>query len=300
MLTNFFSNTKPFTSVIIIALFFCYVLSGYFTGFINDLNFSLVFWFLVLFGLVNFIKSRNNLTFDNSYFFLVFVILIGYFPSVINIDSFFYSNFILLVYVRRMYSLQSSKNTIKKLFDCGFWMGISVIIEPFTIVLFPLTFLSIFIHQHIDYRRLITPLLGFVTPIIIYFTYCLWYDNEQTFYNLLGFTTYYDFSIYFSFIYKFSLSILLVFTFLAFVMKTPKTLSIKNEFRRSWILVTIHLLSIIILLIIYKDRSGAELAYLIFPCAIIIANGFELIQKKWFSDLIMIGFFIGSLVHYFI
>lgn len=299
MLTNFFSNTKPFTSVIIIALFFCYMFSGYFTGFVDTLNFSSGFWFLVLFGLVNFIKSRNNLTFDNSYFFLIFVILLGYFPSVIKIDSFFYSNFILLVYVRRMYSLQSAKNIIKKLFDCGFWMGISVIIEPFTIVLFPLTFLSILMHQHIDYRRLTTPILGFITPIIIYFTYCFWYDNEQTFYSLLGFTTYYDFSIYFSFIYKFSLSVLLGFTFIAFVMKTPRTLSIKNAFRKNWILVSIHLLLTVILLLILKDRSGAELAYLIFPCAIVIANGFELLQKKWFADLILIVLFIGSLVHYF-
>jgi hypothetical protein len=300
MLTNFFSNTKPFTSVIIIALFFCYAISGYFGGFTTEFNFGLVFWFFVLFGLINFIKSRNNLTFDNSYFFLLYVILIGYVPISISIDSVFYSNLILLVYVRRVYSLQSSKNTLKKLFDSGLWMGISFLIEPFTIVVFPLTFIAIIIHQHIDHRRLITPLLGFISPIIIYYTYCLWFDQQEVFYKLLDLSTYYDFSIYSSFIYKLSLGVLLGTTFLSFIIKTPKALSVKNVFRKNWILVCLHLLSVLILFLILKNRTGAEIIYLFFPCAIIITNGFELIKKKWLADILMILLFAGSLICYFV
>ena len=300
MLTNFFSNTKPFTSVIIIALFFVYAFLGYFFEYIPELSIGLFLKFLVLFGLVNFIKSRNNLTFDNSYFFLIFVILIGYLPITVSINNVFYSNLILLVYVRRVYSLQSSKNTIKKLFDSGLWMGISFLIEPFTIVVFPMTFIAILIHQHIDYRRLITPLLGFVSPIILYFTYHLWYDQQQKFYALLDFSTYYDFSIYTSFTLKLSLGVIVTLTFFGFLLKTPKALSIKNEFRKNWILVCIHLLSVFILLLIIKNRSGAEIAYLLFPCAMIIANGFELLQKKWFSDIILLLLFLGSFVQYLV
>ncbi|MFY7670505.1 DUF6427 family protein [Tenacibaculum sp. MEBiC06402] len=300
MLTNFFSNTKPFTSVMIIVLFFCYALSGYFGGFTSELSFSLFFWFFVLFGLINFIKSRNNLTFDNSYFFLIYVILIGYVPITISVDTIFYSNLILLVYVRRVYSLQSSKNTLKKLFDSGLWMGISFLIEPFTIVVFPLTFIAIILHQHIDYRRLITPLLGFISPIIIYFTYCFWYEQQENFNQLFNYTTFYDFSMYNEFLYKLSLSVILVLTFFSFLLKTPKALSVKNVFRKNWILVCLHLLSVLILFLIIRTRTGAEITYLFFPCAIIIANGFELIRKKWLADIFMILLFIGSLICYII
>ncbi|WP_157811885.1 DUF6427 family protein [Tenacibaculum sp. SZ-18] len=299
MLTNFFSNTKPFTSFVLISLFFCYAISAFFSDLISEFNISLGFWFLVLFGLANFINSRNNLTFDNSYFFLIFIILIGHVPSVIRIDSFFFSNLVLLIYVRRVYSLQSSKNIIKKLFDSGFWMGVSFLIEPFTIVLFPLTLLSSILHQHLDYRKLITPIFGIITPIILFYTYHFWYDSPQEFYTLFNFLTYYDFSIYNAFIYKYFLGTVFLLIFISFVLKTPKTLSINNTFRKNWILVCFHLFLTIVLMLILKERTGSEIAYLLFPCAIVIANGFELIRKKWYSDIILILLFLSSLLHYF-
>jgi len=300
MLTNFFSTTKPVNSVFIILLFACYTVASYYTGNINNLNFGFSLWFLLLFGLVNFVNSRNGLTFDNSFFFLIFVILLGYFPSVLKIDNFFYSNLVLVIYLRRVYSLQSKKNVIKKLFDSGLWIGVSFLIEPFSIVFFPLTFLSITMYQHIDFRRLFAPILGSSVPLILYFTYLFWYNNTDEFLNLFTWSFTFDFTIYDALVNKLLLSFSGLLTFIALTLKSPKALAVKNLFRKSWILIFFHFITAILLVILVQNRTGSEILYLLFPSALIIANGFELFQKKWFADFILLLIFSGSILVYFL
>lgn len=300
MLTNFFSNTKPVNSIILITLFFCYVIIGFFTGYTETIGLGLFIWFFILFGVVNFITSRNNLTFDNSYFFLFFIMLFGYFPNTITIDSFFYSNLVLTLYVRRVYSLQSSKNSLKKLFDSGLWIGISFLIEPVSVIFFSMTYFSVTLHQHIDYKRLFAPIFGFIAPIILSFTYNFWYDQQDNFYRLFQWNLQYDISLYDSFSYKFSIGIILLLTIIGLFLKTPRTLAIKNTFRKSWMLLIFHFFLSCVLILIVPDKNGIELLYLFFPVAVIIANGFELFQKKWFADIILLLLFLGGIVSYII
>ena len=75
---------------------------------------------------------------------------------------------------------------------------------------------------------------------------------------------------------------------MSIAQKTPKTLSVINTFRSSWILVLIHFSSAIFLVFVLDDKDGSELLYLAFPSAIILANGIELYEKKWFVDIITI------------
>ncbi|CAM1341665.1 DUF6427 family protein [Tenacibaculum amylolyticum] len=296
MLTNFFSNTKPVISVFIIGLFLCYTTIGFFIGTVPLVSFGLFFWFFVLFGVANFVNSRNNLTFDNSFFFLFFVILLGYFSEAIQLNSIFYASLILMIYMRRVYSLQSPKNSIKKLFDSGFWIGICFLIEPFSILFFLMTYFAIILHQHLDYRKLLTPILGLLTPCIIFFTYHFWYDSMDNVYALLDWYTSYDFTIYTNVKYQFSIGVLLFLLLISLFLKTPKALAVKNAFRKNWILISLHLLLALVLMVIIKDRNGTEILYLLFPVTIIIANGFELFQKKWFADIILLLIFLGSFV----
>ncbi|WP_299672633.1 DUF6427 family protein [uncultured Tenacibaculum sp.] len=298
MLTNFFSTTKPVNSMFIIGLFICYVVAGFFTNYVNLVNVPLFLWFLTLFAIANFVNSKNNLTFDNSYFFLFFIILLSFFPETFKINTFFYSNLILTIYIRRVYSFQSSKNIIKKLFDSGFWIGISFLIEPFTLVFFPLTFIGILIHQHIDIRRILTPIIGFSVPIILYFTYTLWYENPDDFNVLFNWYTNYDFSIYNTSRYLILFGLILLLVTISSILKTPKTLRVKNSFRKNWILICFHFFFSLILLLILKDRNGSEVLYIIFPAALVIANGFELFQKKWYADFILIAILSASLFTY--
>lgn len=39
-----------------------------------------------------------------------------------------------------------------------------------------------------------------------------------------------------------------------------------------------------------------EFLFLLFPTSVILANGLELIQRKWLADLYIILFIVGSIV----
>ena len=84
---------------------------------------------VAIFFLSLFIISKNSILKNNQYISLGLIIYCGiYFkmPSEINITA---SYLILLLSVRKIYSLKSKKNQNKKLFDIGFWYLISIILN---------------------------------------------------------------------------------------------------------------------------------------------------------------------------
>ena len=102
---------------------------------------------------------------------------------------------ILLLYIlllRKIYSLQSPKKILQKLFDSGFWLGILFILEPFSAVFVILIYAAIFLHQKPIVNNLIVPIIGFLTPLIIYCTYCFWFDKPYLFTNLFYFESYHS------------------------------------------------------------------------------------------------------------
>ena len=121
MIANFFNKTKPINTLFIIGLlFFIYIFS--IARYLEEeitlyfvlkrmMNFLLL---LVTVFTVNFIVRKNNLTKDNSYTILLFVILMGMFPFAVLQFKLLIVNLILLFAYRRIYSLRTSKETHKK------------------------------------------------------------------------------------------------------------------------------------------------------------------------------------------
>lgn len=186
MLTNFFSKTKPITIVIILALFLAY----YGIALLNDVSgindYKVVPLFFITIGLVSFIDIKNELTFDNTYAVLFFVIILGIFPNTLKIDYVFYSNFTLLLFLRKVYSLQSSNKLLKKTFDAGLWLGVTFLLQPTCILFFVILYISIILHQKLTLRTLLIPKLGFLTPLLLFYTYHLWYNSLASFYKLFS------------------------------------------------------------------------------------------------------------------
>lgn len=297
MLTNFFGNSKPINFLVIFSLFFS-ILIFTFLGGNFSFNFTVIPLFLLLLGIANFIISKNNITFDNSFAFLFFVLLIGFFPKIITTNNILYVNITLFLFLRKVYSLQSSKNVFQKLFDAGLWLGVSFLITPISFLFFIVLYMAVFLHQHITFQKVIIPVLSFIIPIFLYFTYCFWYDIsfEITFFELFNF----GFSVYNHINYLVSLIFVGTFVLFSILLKTPKTLSVKNTFRRNWILVLNNFMVAVIVVSGTANKNGSEFLYLIFPTAIILANGLELFEKKWWSSIILLLFFIGAVVIPFI
>lgn len=288
MLTNFFGKSKPITLLITLVIFLCLLLATFLNAKINVNYFETTFLFILMLALIVFINKKNNLSFDNSYVSLIFVLLIGVFPNVIKINTVFFTNLTLLFFLRKVYSLQSNNKSINKLFDAGLWLGISFLIEPFSLLFTITLYASIYTHQHFSFQKLMTPIIGFITPPFLFFTYCLLYDKTEVFFNFFDWYTYYDLTIYNNLIYYIPIYVISIFIFISVIIKTPKALAIKNKFRKSWLLILLNFLCALALLAVVKNRDGSEFLYLLFPSSVIIANAIEIYEHKWAGNIFII------------
>lgn len=294
MLANFFGKSKPINFIVLFVLFLGYFVLSIFSKELSLNILTELGWFLVVFSVYNFIIAKNLLTYDNSFAFLFFVILIGFFPDVININKTFYANLTVLLFLRKVYSLQSSKNVFHKLFDGGLWLGISFLIEPYTALLIILLYLSIFLHQRFTYQTLLIPIIGIFGPVFLYFTYCFWYDEVEKFTSLFNWNLYPDLSFYSHQKSLFPILFISFFLIASILLKSPRALSVPNKFRKNWILVLTQFVISTIIFLLVEDGSGTEFLYVFFPVSVILANGIEFFQKKWYADAIIILFLIAS------
>lgn len=296
MLANFFGKSKPVNFIVLFALFLIYFS---FSLFSKELSFNLfkeLLGFIVVFSVFNFILAKNQLTFDNSFAFLFYVILIGFFPDVIIINSTFYACLTVLLFLRKVYSLKSQKNILHKLFDGGLWLGVSFLIEPYTALFAVLLYISIYLHQQYTYQTLLTPLIGFGSVVFLFFTYCFWYDKVEDFHLLFNWSFHYDFNLYLSPKYLFQNIFIAVFVIGVIILKSPKALAILNTFRKNWILTIIHLIISLLIILLISNKASSELLFVFFPVAVILANGLELYQHKWISDVLLLLFLTISII----
>ena len=103
--------------------------------------------------IVNFIVKKNSLTQDNSYVILIFVLLLGTFSETMFANSIVFASIGLLLGFRKIYSLRSGINTKQKLFDAGFWVGISTIIYSWSILYILLIYVGIIVFRKQSFKN---------------------------------------------------------------------------------------------------------------------------------------------------
>ena len=127
---------------------------------------------VAIFFLSLFIISKNSILKNNQYISLGLIIFCGvYFkmPSEINITA---SYLILLLSIRKIYSLKSKKNQNKKLFDIGFWYLISIILNPVNLFFIITILTGIFIFYKISpvvILKIFAGMLGATLMALFYF-----------------------------------------------------------------------------------------------------------------------------------
>jgi hypothetical protein len=303
MLANFLEKSKPINFIILLMLFICIFAGSSFLVFSNTpFDFSLVFkivsflaLYLFIFFYYNFIITKNNLTRDNFYAFFTFTILLSYFiPNLSTLKTLvFFLLYVLLL--RKIYSLKSEKNTLQKLFDSGFWLSILFILEPFSAVFGVLIYMAIFLRQKSVINTLIAPIIGFITPLIIYFTYCLWFEKSYLFTNLFYFDTLDSFIFNSKNTYHWIGLVVFALSIIAIFLKSPKVFPVNNSFRKSWILLIINFLAGLFFALFIPNKNDSELLFLLFPAAIIIANGLESVSSNFIKNIVF-ALFIASAI----
>ena len=308
MLANFLNKSKPINFVGLLVVFFLSFLIALYNNYFQEdfsstkLIESVVFtlFFLFIFFLANFIIVKNNLTFDNSYAFYFFILL-----CIILLPNLFEAKILILgilyfLILRKIYSLRSSKNVFEKVFDASFWLGILFILEPLTFMFLMLIYFAIYFHKKLSVNTLIIPIIGFATPIFLYYAYLLWIDNLDAFYDLFKIQINFSLINYSKNALFSPFMIILGFTVFCLLLKSNKALSINNTFKRSWVLIMINFFLTLFYLSLHHEKSYASFIFIIFPTALILANGIELFKKEVIKDIVLYLFLAGSISSLFL
>lgn len=307
MLANFFGKSKPVNFILITVLFFIYYLLDFIVVKKAEINlgdfykFLLVTpLFLLLFLLFNFIISKNKLTRDNSYAFLLFVIGLGFLNTFIIETSIVFTFLLLFLFFRRVYSLRTLKIVYQKLFDSGFWLGVLFLISPFYLLYIVLLYAAVFFFAKITIRTVLIPVVGFITPVFLYFTYLFWMHDLTTFYQLFDTNFTVDLSFYKTDYYSLFAITFAFFTGVSLLLRTGKVLSVSNKFKRSWVLLMLHLGIAIVFISLVEEKNGTEFVTFLFPSTIIMANGLQSMHKKLLINIVLVVFLILSFTIHFI
>jgi hypothetical protein len=110
---------------------------------------------------------------------LFYLLLLLFFPSVMNNFKLFIANFFILLALRRLFSLQSSKSQKEKIFDASLWVFVASLFHFWSILFIILVFISILFHTARDYRTWFLPFIAFFVSVVLLYFFDLVFDANN-------------------------------------------------------------------------------------------------------------------------
>jgi hypothetical protein len=294
MLAKFFHKSEPISLISLVLLLAVWVF--YYQFSIAHIPFNLsslgmalgVFMFFIfILVLYDFLFQKYRLTLANHYAIFVLIVLIGVFPEVLHVSNITISNVLIILSFRKLLSLRKKDNLLSKLFDSGFLIGISYLVYPNSIIFLILIYLGYFVYLKIIDKRLLIPLIGFVTPLFLTFTYLLFFDKIGQFKTLTEF----NFNITFTWFNQWHFSIpfmILGFVLLILIFKYASVNVFSDlEEERNYKLVIAQLLIGTLLLVLNGTEIKDSIILIFFPAAILVGNSLKSIKREWLQELLL-------------
>jgi hypothetical protein len=183
MITSLFKKSTPinFAFVFIMLLFFFLTTQFHQVGAVFSFRFlaEKTMLFITIFACFftgNFIIKKNGLSKDSAFTILFYLLLLLFFPSVMNNFKLFLANFFILLALRRLLSLQTSKSQKQKIFDASLWVFVATLFHFWSILFIVLVFISILFHTARDYRTWFLPFIAFFISMVLLFFFDLLFD----------------------------------------------------------------------------------------------------------------------------
>ena len=246
--------------------------------------------------ILNFIIRKNALCEDNSYALLFYILLWGMFPSSLLNGGVFVSNFILLFAFRRLYSLRSPLRTQEKIFDSAFWIGIASIFYLWSFLFLLLVYAAIWLFRRGDWKNIWIPIVGYITPVFLAYTYLLAFDDVERFMRIWTFDFQLDISLYNSFDFLWPIVFTGLLLLFSIYPTTRKSLLAKIDFKSTWQLLIVHLAVSLLIILIAPEKDGSEFSFLFFPLTIVFANFLQILEKYWIKEGIIYLFFLSLIL----
>jgi hypothetical protein len=291
MIASVFSKTRPINYLIIgIGTLIFYTLFQF-----KETNKIVDSWqiaqrvvvFLFLFASyfsLHFLALKNNLTKSNNYAILLFSIFLLFFPLIFNTPNVIIANFLLMLAMNKLISLQETKNHKEKIFDASFWILVAALFHFWCISYIILVFIVIIFNVSGDYRNWIIPFLALFAVTILLFSADLILDNNllDTIYNEIQYS--FNFS-YFDNIYQnialavFS-TISLLFFYTQVIDINNKPLNMQTTYKK----ILFSFLLGVVIYVFSNHKNNSYLIYCMAPLAILGTNFIEKISTNWIKE----------------
>lgn len=290
MITTIFSKTRPFNYILIaLLLTLCFLSYGFSQDLFLNLNNTLVSTasFLLIscsILVASFIAIKNNLTKNNTYTILFCFLFIIMFPQIFGNITLVFSNFLILLALRRLAAVQSLKNINQKIFDASMFVFIAAVFEFWTIIFIVLVFVIILFFAARDYRNWIVPFIALAATTILFVSFALQFDKSllnDFFTEMVIYTDISYFSNMFQNVaFSFYVTISLLFVINLILTYTKKPLALQSLYR--FIILT-YIIAIIVFVII-PNKQNSFLVFTFAPFAIMASNFFENIETNWIAE----------------
>lgn len=128
---------------------------------------------LMSMGFNNLISEKGVLKYNTILPASVLII----FASVFPFSPVWITVFLLLFFLNKLLGVYQKERPYAVLFDAGLLLGLSVLIYPPSIFLFPIIYVANLTYSAIGWRNYIIPVLGFISPLLIAASYLFFVDD---------------------------------------------------------------------------------------------------------------------------
>ena len=295
MIANFFSKSKPIHLVIIsLVLLVAFVISKLF---LTNIPFGFLEFFKQagIFGVVlvtvfvfDFVTSKNKLTKKNSFRVLFFTLFMTMIPQTFLDTNLIFANLFVMFALRRIVSLRTQKEVKKKLFDAALWISVATLFYFWSGLFFILIFAALFLFRIVNIKDWFIPILGMLTVAIIAVGVMIVFQmNLSEYLWSMPYQISFDFSTLNKPQIITSATIIMAYFIWSLFYYVRNIKSKSKSYKPSFILILISTIISILILIISPNKTGAEFIFLFVPLSIILTNYFEIINEKWFQEVLV-------------
>lgn len=294
MITSIFDKSKPVNFIIVFTITLFAFISTQIILFSGELNIDYVvsqtgkfLLCLLTMALLNFIVSKNNLTQKSSYKILLFSLFFAMIPFTMNNFNILISNLFVLLALRRIISLKSLLKVKNKLLDASVLIVIASFFHFWSILFILLVFAALLFYSENKVKNWIVPFVGLATVALIFVAYHI--IRYDTFGDPMIYIDDLDFNYenYNSLKLVIAITILLSFGLWASLFYIKSINKKLKTFRPSFIIVLIMAVIAVIVAMISPNKNGSEILFLFAPLSIIITNYIEVIEEKWFKEILI-------------
>lgn len=306
MITSVFRKSTPINYLfVLVAIIFFYGLYQFKHGIVEYSLYGIgekALVFLLLLGsffFTNFIIKKNGLSKDSTFTVFVLLLLFLFFPSVFDNSKLILSNFLVLLGMRRLISIQTLKAAKEKIFDAALCFFVASLFHFWAILFVILVFLVILFHVSRDYRHWILPILAAITVAVIYTFVSLIFNPNWI--QTLQDSTKISFRIdYFQNVYQNIALSIYATVILFFVVSFLSTLSSRPLILQSSFQIILMALAIgIAIYVVSPNKSNDLLIYTFAPLAMIATFHMEWSQIKWQNEAVLYTLLALGLFTYF-